>query len=383
MVHTENSSVAISADRRVRATQTSTWTNTTATVLDTFKMDSTSNRGWQAGLSGDTGNAWFMERTTTQVSPCNVNSITAVGQFWPIAVQGGDPIVSLSSAALSDSTLDSLGTTAIARSEPTNPTAELATFVGELREGLPRASIAALKDSRILRNSGDDYLNAQFGWLPMVRDLRKFAMAVKDHNKIIDQYRKGSNQKIRRSYLYPPKSETAIKTGNIILASTPSMLWGGNAMKRVSTSSWFSGAFRYHVPISTNQLEKLNEYEALANKLLGTRITPEVVWNLAPWSWAVDWFGTTGDVLHNISALGNDGLVMQYGYMMSQSKDEFFMNANAATFRNSPVGPSTYYRVVERKQRRRATPYGFGFNMHSLSTKQTAILVALGLSRVG
>jgi hypothetical protein len=106
-------------------------------------------------------------------------------------------------------------------------------------------------------------------------------------------------------------------------------------------------------------------------------LTPEAVWNVTPWSWAADWFGTTGDVLHNISALGKDGLVLQYGYIMhSQMRDE----SRYATY-SAARSSSWYERSEKTLVRRPATPYGFGVDLNSLSAKQTAILVALGLSR--
>jgi len=121
---------------------------------------------------------------------------------------------------------------------------------------------------------------------------------------------------------------------------------------------------------------RFKRYESEANRLLGTRISPEVVWNLAPWSWAVDWFSDTGDVIHNISVLGSDGLVLQYGYAMNQTLRSVQINGTL------PNGKTTSYSFEEKVLwRRPATPYGFGINLQTLTSKQIAVMAALGLSR--
>jgi hypothetical protein len=81
--------------------------------------------------------------------------------------------------------------------------------------------------------------------------------------------------------------------------------------------------------------------------------------------------------MHNVSALGRDGLVMQYGYVMSHRIRDTYMTAP------SYVGNdllSRHIKVVWKK-RRAATPYGFGVDLSTLSKRQVAILVALGLSK--
>lgn len=149
------------------------------------------------------------------------------------------------------------------------------------------------------------------------------------------------------------------------------------------TNLWFSGAFKYHVPVDDGFMNRLLRYEALTNHLFGTRITPELVWELAPWSWAVDWFTNVGDVVHNISLLGVDGLVMQYGYIMRHMR---VMERHSGLVEiNQPPGLRRYPLCLEIgsewKQRIHANPYGFGIDDTTLTALQLSILAALGLSR--
>jgi len=62
--------------------------------------------------------------------------------------------------------MNTFGTKAIARTAPTNPAFQGATFLGELREGAPRMIGSGLLKSkaRDLRKVGDEYLNVEFGW---------------------------------------------------------------------------------------------------------------------------------------------------------------------------------------------------------------------------
>jgi len=120
-----------------------------------------------------------------------------------------------------------------------------------------------------------------------------------------------------------------------------------------------------------------------ARLLLGIDLTPETLWNLAPWSWLADWFGNVGDVMTNMSLFSRDKLVMPYGYIMAET---------SVTTTNllydlqwyDPVGPKSVRDVAGfvRKQRSPASPFGFGLSDMILDSRQTSILAALGITRV-
>jgi hypothetical protein len=117
-----------------------------------------------------------------------------------------------------------------------------------------------------------------------------------------------------------------------------------------------------------------------ASKILGTRLTPDTVWNLNPWTWAADWFANTGDLMTNVSNLDTDGLVLQYGYIMDEESS--IMHRIASLHLDAPyVSPSTV-RDTEYKRCKRlpANPYGFTATLSTLTARQLAIIAALGLS---
>lgn len=289
-----------------------------------------------------------------------------------------------------DSSLEALGTKIIANVIPTNPLSNLTQFLGELREGLPslvgtdffkhRASVA--------RNAGSEYLNVQFGWLPLISDLKKFAHAVKDSDALIKQYERNSGKRVKRVVRLPDeKTQSVQNLGNTrptpVLATELNAYVGASTLTLTNisrTETWFSGAFTYYLPPFKANDSNVKRNEQLLNYLYGTRPTPEVLWNLAPWSWAADWFGNFGSVLHNVSAFANDGLVMPYAYLM-QRKTSSKEYSGTTTYRD--YGRRTLrqkYTTVYMK-RIKASPYGFGLLPGDLSTRQWSIITALGLTK--
>lgn len=354
--------------------------------LDTLeKVTTVNNRNWRNKSDG--GSNFDLVRTKIVAGPGYVNNSLMQGNYVCNSVTEGWynwygdfalPVRPTKTA------LDAAGTTAIARSLPTNPAASLSVAIGELgREGLPRyiGSTAFKKQVHAAHKAGDEYLNYQFGWLPLVSELRKFAFAVKHKNEIMRSYMKYSDKQIRRSYEFPSRSFNYSFNSRHYLGGH-STLW---ADTRVTDSNeykqWFKGAFVYHVPTPVGFSDTLQYHSAQASKLLGLELTPEVVWNLAPWSWAVDWFTNTGDVMHNISRLGKDGLAMRYGYIMNHGTRSQEIIANGSLSGQLNDFQSYYRATWEIKSRQKATPYGFGLTFNGLNNTQKAVIAALGLTR--
>jgi len=313
--------------------------------------------------------------------PVYENTGIGVGSTWPA------PEFS------NGTTLDALGTTFIANVAPTNPVSGLFVALGEIkRDGLPTLQGVQSWRNRtnIARAAGSEYLNHQFGWLPLVSELQDFTHAVTNSDELIRQYDRNSGRKIKRSGALPIDSSvsTSTGTGRSVVPLLPSMYSGGtegNFTKTITKvkKRWFECAFSYYVPPYNPSGDNIRRNEQLANYLYGTRVTPEGVWDLTPWTWAVDWMGNFGDVLHNVGAFHQDGLVMLYGYVMEESSVAHTYTHPEVRFKTYPGEvhsvSATYKTVV--KQRRGATPYGFGLNPASFTSKQWAILAAIGSSR--
>lgn len=298
----------------------------------------------------------------------------------------------------SNSQLDKLGATAIARTMPTNAVINLTVFLGEiLREGIPRAKFKLWEERSkefldLRKRVGEDYLNVQFGWAPLMRDLKSSYDQIANAEGVIQQYERDAGRVVRRHYVFPV--ERSITYGSWTDLAAP--YYGprqtrlenpGNSHKVVISDEleihrWFSGAYVYYLPSDWKSRQRMMGARDELSKLFDISLTPEAVWNLTPWSWAVDWFANTGDVLHNISSFADHSLVLKYGYMMQHSIAKRTYNCvDPKVFYDGSGQPYQVEFVVETKQRRRATPYGFGFDMSALSASQAAILSALGLTK--
>lgn len=295
------------------------------------------------------------------------------------------------------SDLDTYGATAIAQCEPTNPVATLGTGLAEAyREGLP--SIPGYQSWKkrlgILKNAGSEFLNIEFGWLPLVGEIEDTASAIRFHRTVIQQYERDANRQVRREFHYPKEhtSETLSKvegragfisgsTGNFN-APTPGMI---TTTREVTRSRWFEGAFIHPPLVSGDSLIKTLNAGTEADKLFGLSLTPNVLWELTPWSWAADYFTNAGDVIHNVTAMVQYGLIMRYGFMMEEKSEIITRSIDRSGLRKDASGtdvgncpPSST--IITSKVRRPANPYGFGYTGADLSPTQWAILAAVGIS---
>jgi len=300
--------------------------------------------------------------------------------FWTPNVSGNAP---------GQLSLNAAGATAIARCKPTSPHFSLAQSLGELREGAPTIPGVRSWENRtrpLLGSAGDEYLNFQFGWLPLVNDVRKFYESATQSDRILAEYRRNANRKIRRGYDFPTVTTTRQASGNIQLVPAVFGLFApGTVTETVTTRRWFRGAFRYYLPNTDSYQDRVRRKAQEANQLFGVIPTPEVVWELTPWSWAVDWFTNVGDVMSNISSFATDGLVLQYGYIMEHKRvhGEIVVTVPPAQVSEYGLTSSVFKRtyVREYKVRYPANPYGFGIDDTSLTKRQLSILGALGLSK--
>jgi hypothetical protein len=303
----------------------------------------------------------------------------------------------------SRASLNALGTTAIARCKPGEPVANLSIALAELlREGAPNLIGHTLWERRAKdlgpapKKGSSEYLNWTFGWQPLIADVKSVADALVNQDRYMRQYERDDGRIVRRGYDFPvERSETIFDLGSIrppygthAGCLTNLMFKDGivsqGTLYRTETSvkhRWFRGAFTYHLPAGYYSRDRMIRAATRAKVLLGIELTPEVIWNLTPWSWAADWFANTGDLLSNVSDFASDGLVMHYGYMMETSK----LTHTYSLFNHGLRGvesPLTLDLETTQKQRVKASPFGFGLTWDDFSPRQLAILAALGINRV-
>lgn len=294
--------------------------------------------------------------------------------------------------------LESKGATAVSRCAPTNPHADLLVSLAELRnDGIKSAlptSLVKGAERGAVRSSADDYLSLQFGALPLISDLRRVHSAIRDKTRILQQYARDSGKLIRRTYRFPTDSSTT--TVPVAYQVNPSSgggpVWWANPGTTSQTTTitrdvWFKGAFTYHRATGDSALSRLTQDYQDLNHLLGLGVGPSTAWNLLPWSWAVDWFTNTGDIMKNAQMFMNDGLIMDYGYVMQTETIQTSWTRSGCTFLYPGYkitwsgAPWTCGFYQQKKERRPANPFGFGITYESLSSRQMSILAALGITK--
>lgn len=295
---------------------------------------------------------------------------------------------------LQSSEIARYGSEAISATAPTKSPVSLATFLGELVEGLPRIMGLGLLKNRagIAHSAGSEYLNYAFGWAPLVSDVRTIAERLKKANEVIRQYERDSSRVVRRRYYFPTEVSQSTDWLNSPTTGTiqmpPGFIIDGNRDqiqrdRHIRKDTWFSGAYQYYLNSDEGIMGKLDEFEQKANHLLGIRLTPSVLWELTPWSWFADWLGNVGSVLTSAELLSSDGLVLRYGYLMRRTRqtDTFRCAPRLTLAGGLKCGPVTLTLSRDTKERVKATPYGFGLDTSGFNPKQWAILGALGLTK--
>ncbi len=380
-------------------------------------LENVSSRGLSAAGVVDNGHPFESISHTIKTRP---RDFLAPGNNWKQALFGytGSELNGIHNGnhtqipSFGSDTLNDFGRRAFARVAPTSVIFDAANFLGELRERLPSLVPHLIKDQSVFfKGIGKDYLNVVFGWVPFVADIQRAALA------LLTATQELSNQgELKyRSFGLPPVFDTAttdapstltwnMRVGGMTeglvpigfpipktVLGHPTPLYDAGsstgfdtrwAQKSRERRQWFEGVFSSFYPLNFDP----SSYIERANILVNTKVTPEVLWNLTPWTWLVDWQLRISDSIRSNQLRANDLLVMHYGYAMETSVYTTASTASVPTFLPNPY-PRPYEvsmiaRTV-RKRRIRANPYGFGIGgAEALNPVQLSILGALGLTKL-
>jgi hypothetical protein len=236
------------------------------------------------------------------------------------------------------------------RTRPGNPVASLGQFVIELRQlptvpftkglirrgrtsrwgfktfrGVPFQRIPAVLKANLFsfRNLGSEYLNVVFGWKPFLRDLQQMYRLWATIDKQMAQIVRDNGRGVRRSATV--KDDTDVSTTRTSYPWPYANVYGGvpafpsfegtteySVTTTVKDRVWYMAKYRYYIPDTSSSLWTAKAKAAL----FGALPTPELLWEVMPWSWLVDWFGQVGDIASNLSPNAVDNLVQDYSYTM-------------------------------------------------------------------
>lgn len=285
------------------------------------------------------------------------------------------------------------GATAWNRFRPTKPKLGVAQFIGELRDFKSLFKVRL----RSFQDLGGAYLNYQFGWKPFLGDLYKFITSQSKIEKTIQFIRKNNNKWITRggtmdneitcvTTQYPgltvvyPGLNTAFHSSSQDQPPTSYTITESNRV-------WFKARMKYYIRDLTVDKADNVWNSRLLRQIYGANITPDLLWELTPWSWLADWFGNIGDILANLSNQYYDDLTAKYAYVMrARSKSweisQPFVCSTHEYGRDATLFTAKSYQELVSKERAAASPFGFGISWENFSNYQLSILAALGLTRL-
>lgn len=193
-------------------------------------------------------------------------------------------------------------TKALANLNPNRPAVDLPVSIAELKD-LPKM-VKNLGDLLRLGRSGlskdvvktmaETHLNWQFGWAPLINDLSQLLGFTDMVNDRLDYLKKldGGTDVARRLGHLPETS------------NTDRILWANDGHGKLyyefyqtttwKTEGWYTARVALNTPLPDTDRK---QRELARNAALGLNLSPSTAWNLIPWSWLVDWFANTGDLI--------------------------------------------------------------------------------------
>lgn len=363
----------------------------------------------------DKGHTWDLATCDITGGPFSY-AITRNGLFSSSAVNVGIlPVVT--TGFVNPLVFDTVGTTVSSyaaleygRTAPTSDQISMSAIIGELREGLPALIPLLLttgsrrnfketlkRQSRRVRDAGGDYLNVQFGWIPLLSDVRKIATALAVATVAIS----GNHLSTHRRRDKPERDSTVESSSGSFNAVNRFVSTGFVGSGTNATTTFANGTTYRSWKVQRHQVDLSFEAEFIRlpegqkdyssyldrlDELMRFDITPMDLWQLAPWSWLVDWFFDIGAQLDAWNSATSNRILSLYAYGMRDERltTTIVLSDVRASATYGYTGPSTVYQqiVARRRQRIRANPFGFTPDpLTQLSAGQLAILAALGLTK--
>jgi hypothetical protein len=350
------------------------------------------------GWSG--GGPFLSKKRFTRYTPSNSVHVSVAGKPMYDGALIANPPVDLPQL-VPHAELEGLGATAYARAAPDRPIMDAANALYELKDvpSMLRQAYNAVRSlprlgSIRLRDVSDFNLAVAFGWLPLLSDTVKLYNSQKEIRSKLAQLKRDNGRPIRRKFQLKDQnvnSSSIVDRGTEQYGTTHMGPWfltgtyGGGEWElshHATTRVWFSGQFRYWLPDQGQMSD--NEWDRkLIGRLFGFKPTPSRIYQAMPWSWLIDWFSNTGDIIANLDASVADRLINDYAYLMRHHEvfariksshkiwsGETWQNAVAVTERGTMVS-----------QRVPASPFGFGVKTPDLSPYQLTILGSLAGKR--
>lgn len=317
------------------------------------------------------------------------------------------------------SKLESYGAEGYAKARPAQPDFSLATTLLEMKDfpGMFRQSIHLcinriltknpnlyydfgrngffrIKDKTRLSHTAEWYLSLNFGWLPIIKGVQDYIVAQRKGQESLKQLLRDEGRPIiRRRTIKEEVRKFVFSNLNSTVSNPPY-----NVMPQFVTQCYdtdvsvpyedvysvkskieFVAKFVYWLPEGPRDVAWTAR---MLRRLLGSRVTPSVAWNLMPWTFLIDYYSTLGKAIENLGPGVEQQLYTEYCYVTFKEDITRNTSTQVVTFDAARKRVSSVVQSVEissLRSRVSADPFAFRFTGLDVSVKQTAILAALAL----
>jgi len=215
---------------------------------------------------------------------------------FPVGFKPGPPDPRTKFPLYSIPELSNLAWEILAQTNPSSPHVNIPQFIGEMKD-LP--SLVKGWGQNLLKKAAKGYISWRWAVRPMVKDLAnlsKFALATNRRLEELKRLRDGKTLR-RRCGLGKFVIETA--PVNVILHSEGALI---NGQRTISYTAKVWGSAEWKLLPDTEIPSMSNDqlYELANNNAAGLNSHGALaaLWELAPWSWFVDWFSQVGTMLN-------------------------------------------------------------------------------------
>lgn len=265
----------------------------------------------------------------------------------------------------------------LARTNPNVEHVSVPTFIGELRD-FPM--LFKVRGQNAIQRAAGGYVNYQFGWRPMLSDLRKMLKFQREVEERLRYFRNLRNGRwiSRRCFLESEKQETD-PSSPLIINSDQGLVY---ATHTTTYSKHVWGSCQYSLaPGQTLPPEGSWDEHKLAWRL-STGVTGwggvKTLWNLLPWSWFADWFINLNDLIDAT----NNTIPMTHRNLCVMRTISAKKNWSITSKPSWMTVSGQRSEERERKERILAAPLvPFVITVPAVTAKQWSILGAIGLSR--
>jgi len=262
---------------------------------------------------------------------------------------------------------------------------------------------ALMDGAKTVRNyAGSEALNIMFGWTPLIQEFANVLQIGMTLERVIyyESFRRkrqwdgptfNSEVTSTRSVNYigsPWGASTLPLSGEVVgPASGPGITYQEQRFTVAREDYHFSSKYT-GLAKASRRANSFSDQAMDVSKRLGLVDDPELIWDLTPYSWLVDWFTTMGESMHNARTYApvSGKYTVDYAYLTTKhlvTVDGYLLRHTGygSDVKSHSLTSSHSNLTCISKWRSRATPFGFGTQLGSLSAGQFAILVALGLAK--